>query len=85
MSPAFRHRYSAGLRRELAKLGAEFAETDAHPWTAIETVSYQAREVRSIVGRAVEAGSLPLPRWILNSFLRELRDGYAVFTFEPQA
>ncbi len=85
MSPAFRHRYSAGLRRELAKLGAEFAETDAHPRTAIETVSYQAREVRSIVGRAVEAGSLPLPRWILNSFLRELRDGYAVFTFEPQA
>ena len=84
MSPAFRRRYSEGLRRELSKLGAQFAHTDAHPRTAIEAVGYRARDVRSIVGRAVEAGSLPLPAWILNTFLRELRDGYAVFTFEPQ-
>jgi methyltransferase (TIGR00027 family) len=84
MSPAFVRRYSEGLRREIAKLGAEFAETDTHPRTAIEAVGYRARDVRSIVGRAVEAGSLPLPAWIFNLFLRELRDGYAVFTFEPQ-
>jgi methyltransferase (TIGR00027 family) len=83
MSPAFRRRYSEGLRRELAKLGAQFAKTDEHPRSAIEAVGYRACDVRSIVGRAVEAGSLPLPAWILDIFLRELRDGYAVFTFEP--
>ena len=83
MSPAFRRRYSDGLRRERAKLGAEFAETDKHPRSAIEAVGYRACDVRSIVGRAVDSGSLPLPAWILNTFLRELRDGYAVFTFEP--
>ena len=84
MSPAFRRRFSRGLRRELARLGAELAETDAHPRITIEDVGYRARRPASIVGRAVEAGTLAVPAWILDMFLRELRDGYAVFTFEPQ-
>ncbi len=84
MSPTFRRRFSRSLRRELARLGAELAETDAHPRTAIESVGYRAQRPQSIVGRAVAAGSLALPAWILNTFLRELRDGYAVFTFEPE-
>lgn len=83
MSPAFRRRYGNGLRRELAKLGAKFAEADKHPPSAIEAVGHRACDARSIVGRAVDAGSLPLPAWILNTFMRELRDGYAVFTFKP--
>jgi hypothetical protein len=83
MSPAFRQRYSRSLRRELARLGAELAETRVHPRVAIEDVGYRVRKTASIVGRAIEAGSLGLPSWILDTFLRELRDGYAVFTFEP--
>jgi hypothetical protein len=44
---------------------------------------YTAASTTSIVGRAIEAGTLRLPGWLFNSILRELRDGYAVWTFEP--
>ena len=32
---------------------------------------------------ALEARLLRIPGWIFNSVLRELRDGYAVWTFKP--
>ena len=83
MSPAFRERFSGGLRRELGRLGAHFASNPTHPRLALEAAGYRATDVVSIVGRAREAGSLRIPRWLLNSLLRELRDGYAVWTWVP--
>jgi methyltransferase (TIGR00027 family) len=83
MSPAFRARFSRGLRRELGRLGAHFAPNPTHPRVAFEAGGYRAKDVVSIVGRAREAGSLRIPRWLLNSLLRELRDGYAVWTLVP--
>lgn len=83
MTPAFRRWFSRGLRRELVRLGAELAETDQHPREAFESAGYRAAGTVSIVGRALEAGTLRLPAWIFNTVLRELRDGYAVWTFEP--
>ena len=83
MSPAFRRRFSGGLRAELDRLGAHMAETRTHPRGAIEVAGYRTVAVASIVARAVEAGTLRIPRFVLNSVLRELRDGYAVWTFEP--
>lgn len=85
MSPAFRRWFSSRLRKELGKLGAEMAETEEHPRAAIEVAGYRAADSASIVGRAIEAGTLRIPRWVFNSILRELRDGYAVWTFEPVA
>lgn len=83
MSPAFRERFSKPLYRELGRLGAHFALNPTHPRSAFEGVGYSAKEVVSIVGRAREAGTLRVPRWLFNSLLRELRDGYAVWTFVP--
>jgi methyltransferase (TIGR00027 family) len=83
MSPAFRRRFSRGLRTELDHLGAHMAETRTHPRDAIEVAGYRASGFASIVGRAIEAGTLRIPGFILNLLLRELRDGYAVWTFEP--
>jgi len=83
MSPAFRERFSRGLRRELGRLGAHFAPNPTHPRVALEAAGYRAKDVVSIVGRAREAGTLRIPRWLLNSLLRELRDGYAVWTWTP--
>jgi len=83
MSPTFRERYSKSLRRELGRLGAHFAPYTTHPRLALEAAGYRATDVVSIVGRAREAGLFRVPRWILNSLLRELRDGYAVWTFVP--
>ena len=83
MSPAFRERFSGGLRRELGRLGAHFAPNPTHPRFAFEDAGYRVQDVVSIVGYAREAGSLRIPRWLLNSLLRELRDGYAVWTMVP--
>ena len=84
MSPAFRERFSGGLRRELGRLGAHFASNPNHPRLAFEGAGYRAQDVVSIVERAREAGSLRIPRWLLNTLLRELRDGYAVWTLAGQ-
>jgi hypothetical protein len=83
MSPAFRERFSKDLYRELGRLGAHFALNPTHPRLAFEDAGYRAKETVSIVGRAREAGTLRVPGWLFNSLLRELRDGYAVWTFVP--
>jgi methyltransferase (TIGR00027 family) len=85
MSPRFRERFSGGLRRELGRLGAHFALNPTHPRLALEAAGYRAKDIVSIVGRAREAGLMRIPRWLLNSLLRELRDGYAVWTMVPRA
>ena len=81
MSPKFVKRFSGSVRHELARLGARFALNSTHPRMAFESAGYRASDVVSIVGRAREAGTLRIPGWLLNSLLRELRDGYAVWTF----
>jgi methyltransferase (TIGR00027 family) len=83
MSPAFRRRFGAALHRELNRLGAHFAGGDRHPRLAIEAAGYHLQRVTSIVGRARDAGTIRIPRWLLSTLLRELRDGYAVHVFEP--
>lgn len=82
MSPAFMRRFARGLRRELDRLGAHMQDTSGHPRAAIEVAGYQPTASMSIVARALEAGTLRLPRFLFNTLLRELRDGYAVWTFE---
>jgi methyltransferase (TIGR00027 family) len=83
MSPAFRRRFSGGLQRELRRLGAHFAPNATHPRLAMEAAGFGAKDVISIVERARQAGTLRIPRWLLDTLLRELRDGYAVYTFTP--
>lgn len=83
MSPAFRRRFARGLHGALQGFGAHFAEESLHPRLAIEAAGYRMSSAVSIIGRARELGSLGIPRWVLNTFLRELRDGYRVCTFEP--
>lgn len=84
MSPVFGRRFSGGVRRELRRLGAHFAEQHEHPRAIIESSGYAVRQVASIIDRAREAGTLRIPRWLLATLLRELRDGYAVWVFEPR-
>ena len=85
MSPAFRERFARALRRELGALGAHFAPYTTHPRFAFEAAGYRAADIVSIVGRAREVGSLRIPGWLLNTLLRELRDGYSVWTWVPAA
>jgi methyltransferase (TIGR00027 family) len=84
MSPRFRERFCGSLRRELGRLGAHFVPYSTHPRFAFEAAGYVVTDVVSIVDRAREWGLLRIPRWLLNSLLRELRDGYAVWTLAPR-
>jgi methyltransferase (TIGR00027 family) len=83
MTPAFSRRFSGDVRRELARLGAVFATRTGHPRELIEGAGYRAIQRLSIVGRAREAGTVRIPGWLFNTLLRELRDGYAIWVFEP--
>lgn len=85
MTSAFNRRLGGGIRRELGRLGARFAPREAHPRHAIEAAGFRVRHWSSIVKRAREAGRLRIPAWLLATLLRELRDGYAVWVFEPDA
>jgi len=81
MSPRFASTFSGDLRRRLQAMGAVFGERTAHPHLAIEAAGLRPVSRVSIAGRAVELGSVRIWRWLLNTVLRELRDGYAVWTF----
>jgi methyltransferase (TIGR00027 family) len=85
MSPAFARTAGAGLSHELRRLGAPFADRRKHPRGTIEAAGYRIRQVHSIVGRAREAGTVRIPGWLLDTLLRGLRDGYAVWVFAPAA
>ena len=81
MSPAFASRFSRPLRRALERMGATFGERLVHPHVSIERAGLRPLRQCSIVERAVDAGSVRIWRWLLNTVLREVRDGYAVWIF----
>ena len=83
MTPGFARTFSRGLRRELARLGADFGRRREHPRRIVERAGYVVRERHSIVGRAREAGTFRIPGLVFHTMLRGLRDGYAVWVFEP--
>jgi methyltransferase (TIGR00027 family) len=84
MTPAFARTFSRSLRRELARLGATFGARREHPRRIIERAGYALRERHSIPGRARDAGTLRIPGFLFHPLLRGLRDGYAVWVFEPR-
>lgn len=80
----FLRRYGRKLRRAIRDIGGDFAPAPNDPAAMVSALGYRQRAAWSIVGSAVEAGALPLPRWLLNSLLRSLRDGYRVYAFDAR-
>jgi methyltransferase (TIGR00027 family) len=83
MTRPFLARYADQVHAELQKLGAGFALTEAHPATIFETEGFRVRARHSIARRAMEEGTLAMPGWAVDVFLTTLREGYAVWVFEP--
>jgi O-methyltransferase involved in polyketide biosynthesis len=83
MTPGFARTFGSRLRRDLERLGAGFVRRREHPRRVMERAGYAVRERHSIVGRAREAGTFRVPGWLFHTVLRGLRDGYAVWVFEP--
>lgn len=84
MDARFARRYGGGLRRGIRALGGDFAPDRADPAAFVESLGYVSRSVASIPARAVEHGTLGIPRWLFNTLLRSLRDGYRLHGFEAR-
>ena len=71
-------------RTEIAALGGQFGRLVDDPAALVLSEGYRMRSRRSIAASAVEFGSIRLPRWLLATLLRSLRDGYQVYVFESE-
>jgi methyltransferase (TIGR00027 family) len=78
----FIRRYSRKLRQAIREIGGDFAPALDDPAAMVAALGYRQRAMWSIVGSAAEAGAMRVPRWLLNSLLRTLRDGYRVYAFD---
>lgn len=85
MSAVFARRFGGALRKAFTSLGATFGNQSAQPSEIFVRAGMTPVTHRSIPGYASQLGRLPIPRWVLNTLLRELRDGYQlwVFRWEP--
>lgn len=85
MDARFARRFGGGLRGEIRALGGDFAPDRADPVAFVSALGYTHRSAASIPGRAVDHGTLGIPRWVLNTVLRALRDGYRLHRFDARA
>jgi methyltransferase (TIGR00027 family) len=81
MTRHFAERFGHAIRHELARLGARFAQLVDDPQALVASAGYALVDKRSIVGSAVDFGSVAIPRLVLATVLRSLRDGYQVYRF----
>lgn len=70
------------IRQRLAELGAKFAPQVDDPARTVTEAGYREVSRQSIVGRARELGAVRIPGFLFHTFLRTLRDGYQVYSFQ---
>ncbi|MDH3637390.1 MAG: class I SAM-dependent methyltransferase [Gammaproteobacteria bacterium] len=81
MSNRFFVKYSRPIHAKIQALGATFRLTSDRPERVFLESGYRLREKATIVGRAIEFGSMRIPKLIFKLFLRTLADGYAIHVF----
>lgn len=81
-TPAFVRRYASKIGKRLQSLGAPYGRLDRDPLELIESAGFRLTSRESIIGHAATYGLLRIPRWLLATILRTLRDGYTIATFE---
>jgi hypothetical protein len=75
-------RHSANIKQQIEDLGGRFAELTDDPARTFVEAGYRQLVQVSIIDRARELGAISVPRWLLNTLLRGLRDGYRAHIFE---
>jgi methyltransferase (TIGR00027 family) len=78
----FARKHAADIGKLLRELGAPYGRLEAEPLDLIRAAGFRLTHRQSVVGRAVELGLVRIPRWLLATMLRTLRDGYTIATFE---
>jgi methyltransferase (TIGR00027 family) len=82
-TPAFSRRYSGKIGKLLQDLGAPYGRLEGDELELIQAAGFRLTMRQSVIGRAAELGMLRIPRWLLSTLLRTLRDGYTIGVFEP--
>jgi methyltransferase (TIGR00027 family) len=82
MNERFRLKYTEKFREELRKLGTDFETLSYQPEQTVINAGYRLQSSTSIVGRARELGAIRVPRLLLMTFFRSLRDDYRVYRFD---
>jgi methyltransferase (TIGR00027 family) len=82
MTRKFFERYSRTLHEKISGLGATFQSLADDPEAIFLRRGYSRMERVSVVGRAVDLGSLKIPTILLKTFLRTLASGYTIYVFE---
>jgi methyltransferase (TIGR00027 family) len=78
----FAERYSRKIRERLERLGAVFKFNEDDPERFIRDLGYRRVQRISIVERAAALRAIPLPRFVVRTFLRGLRRGLGVYVFD---
>lgn len=81
MTARFAARYGLRLRERIRALGGEFAPLVARPEDTVTAGGYRLEQAVSLPGLAIALGGLHMPKWLLNTAFRSLRDGYRLFRF----
>ena len=79
---SFARSYGRRIGQRLRELGAPYGRLEAEPLELIQAAGFRLTARESIVGRAAALGLVSIPRWLLATVLRSLRDGYTVASFE---
>ncbi len=85
MTAKFVRLYSGWLRRWVEEMGGRFGEAVDDPAGTVIDAGYRQLVQVSIIEKARELGAILIPRPILNTLLRGLRDGYRAYIFEAIA
>lgn len=84
MSGTFYKKYTRSLRYKIGELGAGFKFIPKKPSRLFLNNNYQLQEKYSIIGKAIEYGSIKLPKVIFKTLLWTLEHGYSIYIFESK-
>ena len=84
MNRKFFEKYSRTLHEKIKDMGTSFKFIVDYPEEVFRENGYRRAEAVSIIGKAVEFGSVKIPRLLLKTFLRTLAKGYSIYVFESR-
>lgn len=82
MTEKFYKKYSYTLHQKINKLGANYKFTLQKPSEVFCNYKYSIVEKHSVIGKAIEYGSIKVPKFIFKTFLNTLEHGYSIYIFE---
>lgn len=81
-SKDFIEKHRGAVHDKIASMGAEFKFAADQPEKIFLENGYQLTEKISIIERAIDYGSIKMPKILLKTMFRTLASGYAIYLFE---